>query len=49
MQAEFPLKQKLTDLGIISECPFILGRKGIFKKFNILFDIKNSLIKFTEI
>ena len=26
--------------------PFILGRKDLFEKFNILFDNKNELIKF---
>ena len=31
------------------QCPFILGRKDVFAKFNILFDNENRLIQFTEI
>ena len=31
------------------QCPFILGRKDIFNRFDILFDNKNDKIVFTEI
>ena len=31
------------------QCPFILGRKDIFNKLNILFDNKRDKIVFTEI
>ena len=30
------------------QCPFILGRKDIFDKYNILFNNKNRVIKLSE-